>query len=299
MQTPPGKNLRQAHSLFSFTRDSFIAGRNFFANSWKQCSHGAVSPCPTRTPRHREAATASWRLFAEQEMKLSRKVLKFTKPLTYRRGWRRAQRSIFRIPLQPMLAKIDEARAREIQERYANSTAGYAKYANIDPWLRLNRERVQDLKLHRSEPKRVLDLGCGGGFFLFIAKNLGHSVQGLDIEHVVLFTELLELFGVPRVVWRISAFEPLPNLGQKFDWITAFSTNFYLYHPSKERWGTAEWDFFLGDLRQHLAPGGKIFFGLNPLYSGDYYTPELRDLFISRGADVERERILFDNGVRF
>jgi len=46
-------------------------------------------------------------------MKLSRKILKFTTPLTYRRGWRRAQRSIFRVPLQPMLAKIDEARAEK------------------------------------------------------------------------------------------------------------------------------------------------------------------------------------------
>ena len=94
-------------------------------------------------------------------MKLSRKILKFTEPLMYRRGWRRAQRSIFRVPLGPMVAKIDQQRAREIQQRYANSTAGYAKYANIEPWLRLNRERVQDLNLHRSAPKRVLDLGCG------------------------------------------------------------------------------------------------------------------------------------------
>src|SRR6266576_5663153 len=117
-------------------------------------------------------------------MRLSRKILKFTTPLTYRRGWRRAQRSIFRVPLQPMLAKIDEARAGEIQQRYANSTAGYAKYANIEPWLRLNRERVQDSKLHRSEPKRVLDLGGGGGLFLFMLKNLGHSVIGLDIDRV-------------------------------------------------------------------------------------------------------------------
>jgi SAM-dependent methyltransferase len=232
-------------------------------------------------------------------MKFSRKILKFTEPLMYRRGWRRAQRSIFRIPLQPMLAKIDQKRAQEILARYANSTAGYAKYANIEPWLRLNRERVQDLKLHRSTPKRVLDLGCGGGFFLFILKNLGHSVLGLDIGHITLFTELLELFGVRRVIWRISAFEPLPALGQKFDWITAFSVNFNLYHPSKERWGTREWDFFLRDLQGHLAPGGKIFFGLNPLYDGDYYSPELRDLFISRGASVERERILFENGLRF
>src|ERR671937_234048 len=122
-------------------------------------------------------------------MKLSRKILKFAKPLTYRRGWRRAERSIFRIPLRPMLAKIDEARAREIQQRYANSTAGYAKYANIEPWLRLNRERVQDLKLHRSAPKRVLDLGCGGGFFFFILKTVGHSVLGLDAGGIAPFSD--------------------------------------------------------------------------------------------------------------
>ncbi len=129
-------------------------------------------------------------------MKISRKILKFTEPLTYRRGWRRAQRSVFRVPLGPMLAEIDRERAREIQQRYANSTAGYAKYANIEPWLRLNRERVQDLKLHRAAPKRVLDLGCGGGFFLFILKHLGHSVLGLDVERVALFTELLFLGSI-------------------------------------------------------------------------------------------------------
>jgi SAM-dependent methyltransferase len=232
-------------------------------------------------------------------MKISRKILKFTQPLTYRRGWRKAQRSIFPVPLGPMLAQIDRERAREIQQRYANSTAGYAKYANIEPWLRLNRERVQDLNLHRSPPKRVLDLGCGGGFFLFILKHFGHSVLGLDVERVPLFGELVELFEVPRMVYRITAFEPLPDLGQKFDWITAFSVNFNLYHPSKERWGTSEWDFFLGDLQQRLAPEGKIFFGLNPQYNGDYYTPELRDFFLSRGANIERERVFFENGLRF
>jgi SAM-dependent methyltransferase len=232
-------------------------------------------------------------------MKLSRKLLKFTQPLTYRRGWRMAQRLVFPIPIRPLLAEIDQERARQIQQRYANCAAGYAKYANIEPWLRLNRERVQDLKLHRSTPKRVLDLGCGGGFFLFIVKKFGHSVVGLDVGHIELFTELLQLFDVPRVLCKITAFEPLPELGQKFDWITAFSVNFNLYHPSKERWGTTEWDFFLRDLQQHLAPGGKIFFGLNPLYNGDFYTPELRDLFISRGASVERERIFFQSGLRF
>src|SRR5436305_13681404 len=113
-------------------------------------------------------------------MKLSRKILKFAQPLSYRRGWRRAQRSIFHVSLEPMLAQIDRERAREIQQRYANSTAGYAKYANIEPWLRLNRERAQDLKLHRSASKLVLDLGGGRGFVLFIFKNLGYYGLGWD-----------------------------------------------------------------------------------------------------------------------
>src|SRR5437764_4656539 len=117
-------------------------------------------------------------------MKISRKILKFTEPLTYQRGWRRAQRSIFRVPLEPMLAQIDRERAREIQQRYANSTAGYAKYANIEPWLRLNRERAQDLKLHRSASKCVLDLGCGGGFFLFILEKLEQFRKKNDALHV-------------------------------------------------------------------------------------------------------------------
>ena len=163
----------------------------------------------------------------------------------------------------------------------------------------MNRERVQDLKLHRSAPKRVLDLGCGGGFFLFILKRLGHSVLGLDVDQFPLFAELLDLFDVRGVVWRIKAFEPLPNLGEKFDWITAFSINFNLHYPGERLWGPAEWDSFLRDLQRHLAPSGRIFFALNPTFGRDYYTPELRDFFLSRGASVERERIFFRKGLRF
>src|SRR5256885_10230823 len=170
-------------------------------------------------------------------MKLHRKIRKVVHPLTYRRTWRRALRSIFRLPLGPLRAKIDSERLREIQQRYASLPAGYAKYANVDPWLRLNRERIQDLKLHRSRPKHVLDLGCGGGFFLFILKRLGHSVLGLDTARVPLYPELLDLFGVQRVIWTIKAFELLPHLEQKFDWITAFSVSFNIDQATQRLWG--------------------------------------------------------------
>jgi 2-polyprenyl-3-methyl-5-hydroxy-6-metoxy-1,4-benzoquinol methylase len=154
-------------------------------------------------------------------MKLAHKIRKLAQSLTYRRAWRKVRRSFFPLPLAPLRAKIDQERLREIQQRYRGSPEKYAKYADIDRWLRVNRERVQDLKLHRSPPMRVLDLGCGAGFFLFILKSLGCSVLGLDMDDFPLFDDLLDLLGIPLVVWTITAFQPLPELGQKFDWITA------------------------------------------------------------------------------
>ena len=208
------------------------------------------------------------------------------------------QRAIFPLPVEPLLASLDQQRLREIRQRYASSPVDYAKYADVEPWLRMNCERVQDLKLHRSAPQCVLDLGCGAGFFLFILKRFGHSVLGLDVDQFPLFTELLDVFGVQRVVWRIKAFEPLPDLGQQFDWITAFSINFNLHYPGERLWGPAEWDFLLRDLQRHLAPGGRMFFALNPTFGREYYTLELRDFFLSRGAIIEHERICFENGLR-
>src|SRR5438876_9626521 len=175
-------------------------------------------------------------------MKLHRKLAKLTRPETYRRGWRRAQRSVFRLPFGPVLASIDQDRLVEIQKHYAG-----AKYADIDQWLRVNRERVQDLKLHRRPPQRVLDLGCGGGFFLFILKRFNHSVLGLDVDESPLFKELREVFGVPRTGFRIQPFESLPNLHQQFDWSTAFSICFERCRRANSRWRPGEWELVLCD----------------------------------------------------
>jgi SAM-dependent methyltransferase len=227
------------------------------------------------------------------------KLGKLANPVTYERAWRRAQRYLFPLPLRPIVAGLDQARLREIQARYREVPRGFAKYTDVDHYLRLNRERVQDLQLHRVAQQRVLDLGCGGGFFLYILKRLGHDVLGLDTGEHALYGELTELFGVPRIVWRIKPFEPLSDLGRRFDWITAFSIAFDTVQGGEERWGPSEWNFLLEDLRdRHLAPGGKMFFALNPGASGTYCTPQLREFFLARGATVERERIFFANGLR-
>src|SRR5438045_9038510 len=178
-------------------------------------------------------------------MNILQKLGKLGQAVTYERAWRRAQRSIFPLPLASITAKIDHVRLREIQNRYADAAGGFAKYTDVDRWLLLARERVQDLKLHRSSPQRILDLGCGGGFFLFILKRIGHSVLGLDVDESPLFNELLEVFGVPRTVFRIQPFESLPNLEQRFDWITAFSIGFARYWVTYSRWGMGVWVFIV------------------------------------------------------
>ncbi len=163
-----------------------------------------------------------------------------------------------------LLAKIDKESLRDIQKRYASSTSQYAKYADAERWLKRNIPRIRRLGLDRSDPKEILDLGCGGGFFLFIAKKLGHSGLGLDVGNDPVCNELVDLFGVERKVWRIQPFEPLPDFGRKFDLITAFSTAFHRSADKSVAWGIDEWNFFLDDLfARQLKPGGQVFFDIN------------------------------------
>jgi SAM-dependent methyltransferase len=225
-------------------------------------------------------------------VKLSHKIAKLGRAESYKRGWRRVRRKFQPIPVAPLLASLDQSRVRQIQEKYASSPVQIAKYADVERYMKLNVERVQDLGLNRSPRQDILDLGCGGGFFLYICQQLGHCVLGLDLEWYPVFTDLLNLFGVERKTWEIKAFQPLPDLGQKFDWITAFSTGFN--RVRKKPWRVPEWQFFLDDLGKYLKPNGKIFFALNPEgRGGQYYDSALRDFFVSRGAQIERERIFF------
>src|SRR3954465_11144512 len=227
-------------------------------------------------------------------MKFSHKISKLGEPLTYRRAWRRAERLIYPLSLDRIYGRIDHAKLAAIQAEYAGSKEHYAKYADVRRWLRLNIIRAQDLKRHRCPPKSVLDLGCGGGFFLFVLQQLGHQCLGLAIDGFPLFRQLLDLFQVGHPVWTIQPFEPLPDLGRKFDLVTAFSIDFNRISKEDWWWGPEQWAFFLDDVKRHLNPGGRIFLGLNPGGpSKEFYTPELLEFFLSRGAWVERENVLF------
>jgi SAM-dependent methyltransferase len=192
------------------------------------------------------------------------------------------------------MARIDTDRLREIQRRYAGSDARYAKYADVEHWLEINLPRIEELKLTTAEPKDILDLGCGAGFFLFLAKQAGHSGVGVDVGDYPLSNELIDLFGIDKLTWRIRAFEPLPDPGRQFDLITAFSAAFNRKDDETRGWNADEWEFFLNDLKWHAKPGGQILLEINSGKDGRYFLPEIRDFLIKRGARVEGERVYFE-----
>src|SRR6266705_2658043 len=157
--------------------------------------------------------------------------------------------------------------------------------------------RIRQLVLDVARPKRILDLGCGAGYFLYIAQLLGHSGVGLDMDRLPMFREITRLLGVRRVVQQIQAFRPLPKFGEKFDVITAFMICFN-NHKMPGLWGVPEWHFFLDDLAKHLKPRGRVWLELNQEYDETFYTPELKEFFEKRGAKIEEHKIIFDSGLR-
>jgi SAM-dependent methyltransferase len=197
-----------------------------------------------------------------------------------------------------VIETIDPVAFEQIRQRYAanNPTDDWRKYLDLDRWIAINIRRIRDIELDLAGRKRILDLGCGAGYFLYIAQLLGHTGFGLDLDRVRMFTEITSLLGVRRVIQRIRAFRPLPDLGGKFDLITAFMICFN-NHRQRNLWGVAEWNFFLDDLATHLAPRGRVWLELNRESDGTLYTPELKQFFQKRGARIDEHKIMFNSGL--
>jgi SAM-dependent methyltransferase len=205
-----------------------------------------------------------------------------------------------RFPLETkrVIETIDPVEFERIRRRYAVADPGadWPKYLNLDRWIGVNIRRIRQLELDVARPKRILDLGCGAGYFLYIAQLLGHSGVGLDIDHLPMFREITHLLGVRRVVQRIEAFRPLPSFGQRFDVITAFMICFN-DHKMPGLWGVQEWQFFLDDLTKHLKPRGLVWLELNQEYDETFYTPQLKEFFQKRGAKIDEQKIIFNSSL--
>ncbi len=221
-------------------------------------------------------------------MKFSQKIAKLRDPATALSFKRGLLRVLHPLPLSRFIDEIDPVELKRIQETHGvpGEETHPPKYVNAERFLKMNIRRVQDMELDRMKPQHILDIGSGAGYFLFVCKVLGHTGYGLDLEEPKLYEEMFALFGLKRGIHRVEKFEPLPQTGAKYTWITAHSIVFN-DHCGEKPWGPAEWDYFLKDAETHLLPGGRVYLGLNPGLDGTYYNAELRRFFLGKGAVID------------
>jgi SAM-dependent methyltransferase len=235
-------------------------------------------------------------------MDVTRKIQKLITAEALLSLWDHAKRWAHPVERERVYGPIDRAAWTQLQSRFPDrpDAPRINRFSDIDHWLRVNIERAQDLWLDRTRPLRILDLGCGPGYFLYVCRCLGHQGLGLDIDEQPLFRETTALLGVRRVISRIEPRTPLPDLGEKFDLVTGHRVCF----QKTERFGTGpgewnewdrgDWQFFLDDVRNRiLKPGGRILLDFNPRADGrSFFTPELRDLLHANGARIFRSKAL-------
>ena len=186
-----------------------------------------------------------------------------------------------------MLQEIDfgQFHRSEPQPTRPEAPSASARYIDARRYLMIALHRLYSLQLHRVEPIRVLDLGTGPGYFPYVCRFHGHAAQGTDVEGVEICDRISELLRVPRTIWPIRAFEPAPDLGNRFELITAFMICFN--KSDGGLWGVPEWDFFLRDLAQRvLTSHGAVYLAFHRERTGHYICPELQRYFEQRGARV-------------
>ncbi|MGA3052952.1 MAG: methyltransferase domain-containing protein [Candidatus Korobacteraceae bacterium] len=185
---------------------------------------------------------------------------------------------------------------REMEEVRRRDPTCAAKYTDYSYWMPFNVARIGRLSLHKTSPLRMLDIGCGPGYFLAAARACGHECYGIDAPPSILsdvekrvYSELLGALGCdaqvsPLLIERYVAM----NLPQRdLDLITAFWICFNR-HCQPDEWGVAEWRFFVADALSHLREGGTLHLELN-VNPGRYgprqwYDDETLEFFRSVGT---------------
>src|SRR4029077_15989671 len=182
-------------------------------------------------------------------MRLSRKLQKAFSSDIFASASEHFSRWTHPVNRQRILQTLDRAKFDKLREKnpYRPGSPQINRFEDVVYWIDINIERAQDLWLDRAARSRIVDLGCGAGDFLYVCKFFGQDVLVFDTDSEPLFNATIELLNVPRVVGRIERQTPLPDLGGKFDLVTAHRICFHRIGRVRDgvEWSVADWKFFI------------------------------------------------------
>jgi SAM-dependent methyltransferase len=199
-----------------------------------------------------------------------------------------------KVTVEELLGQLDQRELERIRLQYeGGSDSIWSKYLDARKWLARNIDYAERFGWLVEPPRDTLDLGCGAGYFLFVMKQLGSKVLGLDLEDPI-FNDILRVLEIERVPFRITRRERLPDFGgRKFDVITAWMICFNNYDRDDTIWGPGDWDYLLNDLTEKLTPDGRIVFYFNAQRHEKIHTPELWKYFGSRADLLDGRLMIF------
>lgn len=230
-------------------------------------------------------------------MKLGHKLGKIFDPDIIASTREHARRAMHPISARKMHLQLEQDRSWEaLRRKYPRGGKEVHRFADTRFWIKRNVERAQDLALDRGPRRHILDLGCGPGYFLYVAQQLGHNGIGLDLDEQPIFRDILSLLKVSRITHRIQPRQPLPATEQKFDLVTSYLTCFHRIERQTDgdwrTWSADEWQFFIDDARANqLNDGGMVLLEFHPQRNGELYCDEVRDLFRRNGARLFRSKV--------
>lgn len=196
-----------------------------------------------------------------------------------------------------IIAGLDMTRYEELKgfHRSKESEAKFNQHFDLRKNLIDNLYLVHWLRLNKGSGRNILDIGTGKGIFPFLCNRYGHKVTGMDLGDIPRYNDFIEYLGVERKIWEVKAFEPLPDLGRRFDLVTAVLVCFN-NHKTDNLWGVKEWDYFLRDLaKNQLTNDGWVFLLLNAEHDGTFYTKELNSYLRFIGARMAQGRVFVQN----
>ena len=164
---------------------------------------------------------------------------------------------------------IDRVRLRLLFEAHRGAPFDLAEAADYERKLQIAIVKAFLHGLHTLPSLRILDIGHGGGYFVTVARRLGHDAHGTEVpvdrlpdRAARLYAELTAALGYHderRLV--VERFVPM-KLDGAYDLITAHKICFN-DHMKPTSWNVPEWQFFVDDARRFLAPRGKLVLELN------------------------------------
>lgn len=132
----------------------------------------------------------------------------------------------------------------------------------IEKWIREKLGACYWMGINEHTPKkRIIDLGTGAGWMVYLCKRFGHEAYGTDIQRRPEYQEGYNFLGIEdNISGDLVYIKKKMTIKGKFDYITTFRS----FIGQKPRaWDKDEWKFFFEDCFDHLNDGGYLYLSCN------------------------------------